>query len=205
MREEGSVDREAKVKNALFLLFFVCCCALDVYLIIHPDWRVVGVCGIGIIGFMVPKLVLPILMDDMPYAWRKLVYRGWHGKYRAFEDRRVRVIDGERHIPSRVFAADIFAILGQSPSDVDLAKLEARYGTGFERGTEGLAEGEWLFVDEACMAYMRGYMDEQRTPRGRDAMRLALWLEREVFMPIDNRRTAATGKAYAFTKEAARR
>jgi hypothetical protein len=34
---------------------------------------------------------------------------------------------------------------------------------------------------------------------------LVLWLERTVFMPIDNRRTAETGKTYAFTREAARR
>jgi hypothetical protein len=48
-------------------------------------------------------------------------------------------------------------------------------------------------------------MDEQRTARGRDAMKLALWLERDVLMSIDNRRTAETGKTFAFTKETTRR
>ena len=140
---------------------------------------------------MLARIIVPIFMDDLPYAVRKLVYRGWHGKYRAFEDRRVRVLDGERHTPSRVFATDIFKILGQSPAQVELEKLAARYGTGFEKGTEGLAEDEWLFMDEACLAYVRGHQ----------AMKLALWLEREVFMPIDNRRSAETGKSYAFTRE----
>jgi hypothetical protein len=154
---------------------------------------------------MVPSLVLPILMDDAPYALRKLIYRGWHGKYRAFEGQRVRVLDGARATPSRVFAADIFKILGQTPSLTDLERLETRYAAGFEKGTEEPAEGEWLFTDEACVGYVRRHMDEQRTTRGRDAMKLALWLEREVFMPIDNRRTAETGKPYAFTKEAVRR
>ena len=55
------------------------------------------------------------------------------------------------------------------------------------------------------MAYVRGHMDDQRSPRGRTAHKLALWLERSVFMPIDNRRTAATGKTFPFTKETAHR
>ena len=49
-----------------------------------------------------------VAFDDVPQWWRKLAYRGWHGKYRAFEDQRVRVIDGQGDEPSRVFAADIF-------------------------------------------------------------------------------------------------
>ena len=117
----------------------------------------------------------------------------------------MRVIDGERHTPSRVFAYDVFKILGQNPSLTDLEKLETRYGTGFEKGTEEPAEDEWLFVDEVCVGYVRNQMDEQRTTRGRDAMKLAQWIERDVFMPIDNRRSAETGKAFAFTKEAVRR
>ena len=205
MREEGSVETESKVKHWLFLLFFLGCCVFDVYLIIHPEWRVVGVIASAFLAFMFARLVVPVLMDDMPYGIRKLVYRGWHGKYRAFEDRRVRVLDGERHTPSRVFAADIFDILGQKPSLTDLEKLESRYGTGFEKGTEEPAEGEWLFTDEACIGYVQRHMDEQRTQRGRDAMKLVTWLEREVFMPIDNRRSAETGKTFAFTREAARR
>ena len=48
-------------------------------------------------------------------------------------------------------------------------------------------------------------LDDRRTPRGRTAQLLVLWLERTVFMPIDNRRTAETGKTYAFTRETARR
>jgi hypothetical protein len=203
--EEGSVDRTARVHKALLFALFLAYCALVVYLIVNPSTRIIGVLNVALVGYLIPRWILPIVMDDLPYLWRSLVYAGWHGKYRAFEDRRVRVIDGERQTPSRVFAADIFDVLGQSPSAVDLAKLAARYGTGFEKGTDGLAEDEWLFADEACMAYVRGYMDEQRTPRGRDAMKLALWLEREVFMPIDNRRSAETGKTYAFTREAAGR
>ena len=55
------------------------------------------------------------------------------------------------------------------------------------------------------MDYVRRFSGDQRTQRGRDALKLALWLERSVFMPIDNRRTAATGKLYPFSKELARR
>jgi len=205
MSEEGSVEREAKVKHALFLLFFVVCCAADVYLIMHPEWRIVGVAASAFLALMLARIIVPIFMDDLSYAVRKLMYRGWHGKYRAFEDRRVRVLDGEKHTPSRVFAADIFDVLGVTPSASELAKLEARFGTGFQKGTEEPADGEWLFTDEACIAYVRSHRNESRTARGRDASKLALWLERQVFMPIDNRRTAETGKTYAFTHETAHR
>ena len=200
-----SEQSDAKIAHALYLLIFVCGGAFSLYLIIHPEWRIVGVIMAAGVAMLVPTLILPTLMDDMPQAIRKLAFRGWHGKYRAFEGRRVRVIDGERHTPSRVFAYDVFKILGQSPSLTDLEKLETRYGTGFEKGTEEPAEDEWLFVDEVCVGYVRNHMDEQRTARGRDAMKLAVWLEREVFMPIDNRRTAETGKTFAFTKETTRR
>jgi len=200
-----SEQSDAKIAHALYLLIFICGGGFSLYLIIHPEWRIVGVIMAAGVAMLVPTLILPTLMDDMPQAIRKLAFRGWHGKYRAFEGRRVRVIDGERHTPSRVFAYDIFKILGQSPSLTDLEKLETRYGTGFEKGTEEPAEDEWLFVDEVCVGYVRNHMDEQRTARGHDAMKLALWLEREVFMSIDNRRTAETGKTFAFTKETTRR
>ena len=195
MREEVSVDRAARRGSVWKLVFAAAYCAFVVYLLVNPNTRIVGIFNVVAVGFIISWYALKVGIDDTPQWVRALIYRGWHGKYRAFEDRRVRVIDGEQHAPSRVFAADIFDILGESPSETELAKLAARYGTGFEKGTEGLAESEWLFVDEACLAYVRGH----------HAMKLALWLEREVFMPIDNRRTAETGKTYAFTRETARR
>lgn len=203
--EEGSVDRTARFHKALLFILFLAYCGVVVYLIVNPGTRIIGVLNVALVGYLIPRWILPIAMDDLPHLWRMAVYSGWHGKYRAFEDRRVRVLDGEGHTPSRVFAADIFDVLGESPSQMELTRLAARYGTGFELGSEGLAEDEWLFMDESCMAYVRGHMDEKRTQRGRDAAKLALWLEREVFMPIDNRRTAATGKVYPFTKETAPR
>lgn len=205
MREEGSVDQQARWRGRLAFLFFLGYCAFVIYLVMNPHTRIIGVFNVPVVAFMLSHYFLKSVMEDPQRWWRQLVYRGWHGKYRAFEDRRVRVLDGERFHPSRVFAADVFDVLGEKPSPTDLAKLEARYGTGFEKGTEEPADGEWLFSDEACMTYVRGHMDEQRTPRGRNAMKFALWLEREVFMPIDNRRTAETGKTFAFTKETAPR
>jgi hypothetical protein len=203
--EESPVNSAARARRILGVVLTLGYFALFVYLLMHPGTRIIAVLSVPMAGALIAWYFVPTLMDDVPHWWRRLAYRGWHGKYRAFEDRRVRVIDGERDTPSRVFAADIFAILDETPSAVDIAKLEARYGAQFVRGTEGLAEDEWLFTDVACLAYVRGRMDEQRTTRGRDAHKLALWLERSVFMPIDNRRTAATGKIYPFTKEAARR
>jgi hypothetical protein len=193
--EESPVDGAARARRAWGLVLVVAYFALLVYLLVAPGTRIIGVLSVPVAGVLIAWYFVPALMDDAPQWWRRLVYRGWHGKYRAFEDRRVRVLDGERDTPSRVFAADIFEILGETPSALDLAKLAARYGADFDQATEGLARGEWLFTDSACIAYVRG----------RDARKLALWLERSVFMPIDNRRTAVTGKLYPFTKEAARR
>jgi hypothetical protein len=107
--------------------------------------------------------------------------------------------------PSRVYAADIFGILGLAPSPLDLQKLAARFRGSFQRGAEASEANEWLFDDAACVAFVRAHLDDRRTPRGRTAHLLVLWLERTVFMSIDNRRSAETGKTYAFTREAARR
>ena len=193
--EEGPIDRAARAGAAWRAVLTVAYCAFVAYCLANPRTRIFGVLNVPVVAWLLARYVVKAAMDDVPQWWRRLVYRGWHGRYRAFEDRRVRVIDGERDTASRVFAADIFEILGETPSALELAKLEARYGAQFVRGTEGAAENEWLFTDAACLAYVRG----------RGAHKLALWLERSVFMPIDNRRTAATGKIYPFTKEAARR
>ncbi|MBV9190312.1 MAG: hypothetical protein JO292_03735 [Betaproteobacteria bacterium] len=201
MSEENAEDRAKRRRGHLSLVFFLAYSALVVYLLMNPVTRIIGVFNVIVVGFMLSHYFLKFVMEHPQHWWRLLVYSGWHGKYRAFQGHRVRVIDGERYTPSRVFAADIFEILGQKPSLTDLELLQTRYATGFEKGTEDPAEDEWLFTDEACVGYVQRHMDEQRTQRGRDAMKLATWLEREVFMPIDNRRSAATGKTYAFTKE----
>jgi len=203
--EENREDRNARWRSRIAFAFFLAYCAVVVYLLINPVTRIIGVFNVIPVAFIISHYFLKWAAFEPEYLWRKLVHHGWHGKYRAFDGQRVRVIDGERHTPSRVFAYDIFKILGQRPSLTDLEKLETRYGTGFEKGTEEPAEDEWLFVDEVCVGYVRNHMDEQRTARGRNAMKLALWLEREVFMPIDNRRTQETGKTYAFTKETTHR
>jgi hypothetical protein len=205
MGEEGAVDKQARRGGRWKLGFAVAYCAFVVYLLVNPYTRIVGVFNVVIVGFIISWYALKVGFDEAPQWIRGLAFSGWHGKYRAFEGQRVRVLDGVRQTPSRVFAADIFDILGETPSLTDLEKLQTRYATGFEKCAEKPAEGEWLFTDEACVGYVQRHMDEQRTPRGRNAMKLTLWLEREVFMPIDNRRTAETGKIYAFTKEAVRR
>jgi len=178
---------------------------LLVYMFANPATRIDGLFVAPVFAYLLSRLLVNSLFDDAPQWVRSFLYLGWHGHYRSFEDRKVRVLEGERDRPTRVFAADIFDILALRPDSIELARLAARYGDQFVRGGEEPARDEWLFTDAACLAFVRGYMDEARTPRGRDAKKLALWLERSVFMPIDNRRSAATGKTYAFTRESARR
>jgi hypothetical protein len=196
--EESPVDRLNRASRRIGFVAFIGLCALDVVLLANEYTRVLGVVLVIVIGFAI-SYYLGWVADEIPYRWRQLFYRGWHGRYRAFDDQRVRVIDGQRDTPSQVFAADIFRLLGEDPPAFELSKLEARYGSGFVRGAEGEADGEWLFSDVTCMAFVRSRMDAQRSERGRTAQRLAIWLERSVFMPIDNRRTRETGKTYTFT------
>src|SRR5262249_19517931 len=114
-------------------------------------------------------------------------------------------LEGESDAPSRVFAVDIFEILDLKPSAMEIARLRVRYDHNLLQSAESPTEGEWLFTDAACLAFVRAHLDDQRSERGRTALRLSLWLERSVFMPIDNRRTAQTGKDYPFTSSLLRR
>jgi len=91
-----------------------------------PDLRIVGLYLVPLAGFLLSRRFLNLALDDLPHWWRRFAYSGWHGRYRAFEGHRVRVIDGEKERPSRVYAADIFGILGLAPSPLELQKLEAR-------------------------------------------------------------------------------
>ena len=199
------IDRAERRGRRWRAFFAVAYLAVMVYFLATPDLRIVGLYLVPLAGFLLAWRFLSLALDDVPQWWRRFAYRGWHGRYRAFGGHRVRVIDGEQETPSRVYAADIFAILGLAPSPLELQRLEARFQGSLQRGAEGTEANEWLFDDAACIAFVRAHLDDQRTPRGRTAQQLVLWLERTVFMPIDNRRTAETGKTYAFTREAARR
>lgn len=201
----GDVDRADRRGRRWRAFFAAAYLAVVVWFLATPDLRIVGLFLVPLAGFLLSWRFLSLALDDLPHWWRRFAYSGWHGRYRAFEGHRVRVIDGEKERPSRVYAADIFGILGLAPSPLELQKLEARFRGSFQRGAEGSEANEWLFDDAACIAFVRAHLDDRRTPRGRTAQLLVLWLERTVFMPIDNRRTAETGKTYAFTREAARR
>ena len=201
----GDVDRAERRGRRWRAFFTTAYLAVVVYFLATSDLRIVGLFLVPLAGFLLSRLFLNLALDDLPHWWRRLAYSGWHDRYRAFEGHRVRVIDGEKERPSRVYAADIFGILGLAPTPLELRKLAARFRGGFQRGAEGSEANEWLFDDAACIAFLRTHLDDRRTPRGRTAQLLVLWLERTVFMPIDNRRTAETGKTYAFTREAARR
>jgi hypothetical protein len=201
----GGVDRAERRGRRWRALFTAAYLGVAVWFLATPELRIAGLFLVPLAGFLLSWRFLNLALDDLPHWWRRFAYSGWHGRYRAFEGHRVRVIDGEKERPSRVYAADIFGILGLAPSPLDLQKLEARFRGSFQRGAEASEANEWLFDDAACVAFVRAHLDDRRTPRGRTAHLLVLWLERTVFMSIDNRRSAETGKTYAFTREAARR
>lgn len=199
--EEGSVDREQRAGARWRTFFLVAYCAFVLFCLTNPDHlaRILGVLNVPLVAFLLARRFMDTALDDLPRWCRWVLYRGWHGTYRAFDDHRVRVLDGEKDTPSRVFAADIFEILNLKPSALEIAKLEVRHHHDLFQGVESPAKGEWLFTDAACLAFVRTHLDDQRSDRGRTALRLTQWLERSVFMPIDNRRTAQTGKDYPFT------
>ena len=198
--EEGPVGR-AERRGAYWRAFFlVAYCALVVYFLASEGLRTLGLMNLPLAAYFLSRSLVGGALEDVPYWFRRMVYRGWHGQYRAFDDRQVRVLDGAGDTPSRVFAEDIFGILELAPSATELARLKSRYAPDFFLGAGAPAEGKWLFSDAACLAFVRAQLDDQRSARGRTAHRLALWLERSVFMPIDTRRTMATGKDYLFSR-----
>jgi hypothetical protein len=83
-----------------------------------------------------------------------LIYRGWHGKYRALDDHRVRVIDGQRDDPSLVFAQDIFEILDERPTAHEVAVLQARFAGCLMRGEDGEAR-RGIAVHRRCLHALR--------------------------------------------------
>lgn len=144
--------------------------------------------------------VVDVLINVAPRALVALMHRGWHGTYRAFEGFQVRVVEGEDDTPSTVVADDLLQLLEQPVSALDRRKLAARFPGDFFRSDHPLADGEWVFTDAGSLLYLHGLF-RSRDERGETARRLAAWLEREVFRPIDNRRTATTGRAYRFTTD----
>src|SRR5262249_11227346 len=175
-----------------------------VYFLATPDLRVVGLFLVPLAGFLLSRLFLNLALD-VPYWWRRFAYSGWHGRYRAFHGHRVRVVDGEKERPSRVYAADIFGILELAPSPLELQKLQLRFRGSFQRGAEGSEANEWLFDDAGSISFAPAPGAARRPPRARPAPPRALGLAPTLFIPTDTRRPAEPGKPSAFTGEAARR
>src|SRR5262249_31071858 len=150
----GDVDRADRRGQRWRAFFTAAYLAAMIYFLATPDLRIVGLFLVPLAGFLLSRLFLNLALD-VPHWWRRLAYSGWHGRYRAFEGRRVRVIDGEKERPSRVYAADIFGILELAPSPLELQKLKARFRGSFQRAAEGSEANEWLFDDAACIAFVR--------------------------------------------------
>lgn len=144
--------------------------------------------------------VVDVLANALPRALVALMHRGWHGAYRTFDGFQVRVVEGEDETPSTVVADDLMSLLDQKISARDRRKLAMRFPGDFVRSEHPLADGLWVFTDRASLDYLKGFFS-RRDGQGDTARRLAAWLEREVFRPIDNRRTQATGRAYRFTTD----
>lgn len=210
MQEENALDRQLRFRERLKHAF------LWGYLLAMPGLLIVGIVKNDIMyGALVIALaaagksfagnaLVHFAFDHVPALWRWWRYKHWHGSYREYEGFHVRIIDGEGNSPSIVLAYDILRILGMSTEKIELAKLKARYGDDFllltkEEFGEAVAD-EWAFTDEACAKFLAGHansgVNRQRT---QDALRLSNWLAREVFMPIDNKRTRDTGRNYRWT------
>ena len=157
---------------------------------------------LGAVLFALPALgsrhiVLALLFEGLPRWFR--TDAGWNGEYHAFDNMRIRVIEGEGDCPSFVVLEDVWKMFNSAPKDMDIGMLRRKFGKSLRQSDDSRVKGKWVLEDKALVQYVSSLVHDKDI--GSTANRFNLWLQRIVFRPIDNRRTLATGKGYAFTSD----
>jgi len=157
---------------------------------------------LGAVLFALPALgsrhiVLTLLFEGLPRWFR--TDAGWNGEYHAFDNMRIRVIEGEGDYPSFVVLEDVWKMFNSAPKDMDIGMLRRKFGKSLRQSDDSRVRGKWVLEDKALVQYVSSLVHDKDI--GATANRFNLWLQRIVFRPIDNRRTLATGKNYAFTSD----
>jgi hypothetical protein len=155
---------------------------------------------LGAVLFAFPALgsryiVLNLLFERLPRWFR--TDAGWNGEYRAFDNMRIRVIEGEGDCPSFVVLEDVWKMFNWPSKDMDIGMLRRKFGKSLRQSDDSRVKGKWVLEDKALVQYVSSLAHDKDI--GSTANRFNLWLQRSVFRPIDNGRTLATGKTYTFT------
>ena len=137
----------------------------------------------GLIGFVVCVPILGayaswILVNHGGAGYRGLRWLALHkvnGNYLAFDDLQVRVEwrDGQ----CRVAAWDVFNVLHEKLEDQACRRLGISYG---EQGFFQDEHGAWWFGEKTILQWL----NNRAHKFDKQALRLRLWLEREVFPPL---------------------
>lgn len=155
---------------------------------------------LGAVLFAFPALgsrhiLLTLLFEGLPRWFR--TDAGWNGEYHAFDNMRIRVIEGNGDYPSFVVLQDVWKIFNWVPKDMDIGMLRRKFGKSLCQSDDSRVKGKWVLEDKALVQYVSSLVHDKDI--GSTASRFNLWLQRSVFRQIDNRRTLATGKDYTFT------
>lgn len=110
-------------------------------------------------------------------AWsRRQIWGPLQGRHHALDDVWVR-IEGDGRGRFRLLAADVFRYLGRPGDELACRKLAVRFPPG---GLFADREGVWWFGEAAAV----GYLHDLARRHDARALRLVLWLEREVLPPL---------------------
>ena len=142
-----------------------------------PVWRFVGTTGLPFVAGLAGLLLARPLMDLAIGVWQAMRQANWReleGRHYAFKGRSVHVVEDADH-QRWVRLADIRAITGFTASD---AALKVTYPAGWRLlGRPPLPH----LSDEALLAHIA----KERTPQ---AVRLRIWIEREIVFPARRER-----------------
>jgi hypothetical protein len=137
--------------------------------------KVIGfVVCVPLIGVFVSRLLLNHAGAGYD-AMRWLALHKLNGNYHTLDDRHIRVVwlDGQ----CAVAASDVFKHLNEKSSAASCRRLAIAFGdSGFFQGEQGA----WWFGENAALAWL----NKRAHKADQNALRLKLWLEREVFPPF---------------------
>lgn len=134
------------------------------------------------------RYIVNTAVDDAPYWVRNWMYRGWHGAYREFDGRQIRIDDFDRDMRKM----PLIAVQDLERLFKDRARFRIKEPV---RPTSGLLKGIYAIQADRAAAWAR-IISRTSNPQADRALRLALFIERSLIDPREKEKQLDSVKAF---------
>lgn len=182
-----NIDSRARLMGQLKFGGFCALTVITVYIFFELS-QVFGLLMVPLVGRLGAHYLVHAAFDDLPYWFRKWLYRGWHGAYYEFDGRQLRIDDFDRDLGTMPL------IVVQDLENLFRDKDRFRIRDAL-RPDEGLLAGLPSIPVDRAVRWARVIARTNNTQADR-ARNLAFYLERNFVEPREREKRLGAVKAF---------